>query len=99
MRKQHGPDLTRKVKPISRCVTCHGRGVTKGVFYEMECDACAGTGWVDYTTGQAMPAEDLVFTLSHRLLHLEQQLATLQRMQPYESSNRRGPHGSHRTGD
>lgn len=99
MRKQHGPDLTRKVKPISRCVTCHGRGVTKGLFYEMACDACAGTGWVDYTTGQAMSAEDLVFTLSHRLLHLEQQLATLQRMQPYESSNRRGPHGSHRTGD
>ncbi|MDU4058704.1 MAG: hypothetical protein E7H60_19370 [Pseudomonas oryzihabitans] len=80
-------------------MTCHGRGVTRGVFYEMECDACAGTGWVDHATGQAMPAEDLVFTLSHRLLHLEQQLATLQRMQPYESSNRRGPHGSHRTGD
>jgi hypothetical protein len=99
MRKQHGPDLTRKVMPISHCVTCHGRGVTKGVFYEMQCYTCAGTGWVDYTTGQAMPAEDLVFTLSHRLLHLEQQLATLQRMQPYELSNRRGPHGSHRTGD
>ena len=99
MRKQHGPDLTRKVKPISRCVTCHGRGVTKGVFYEMACDACAGTGWVDYATGQAMAAEDLVFTLNHRIQHLEQQLATLQRTQPYESSNRRGPHGSHFTGD
>lgn len=99
MRKQHGPDLARKAKPISRCVTCHGRGVTKGVFYELACDTCAGTGWVDHATGQAMPAEDLVFTLSRRLLQLEQQLAVLQRTQPYESSNRRGPHGSHFTGD
>lgn len=46
-----------------------------------------------------MPAEDLVFTLSHRLLHLEQQLATLQRTQPTQHNNRRGAGHSHYTGD
>lgn len=97
--RKHGPDLTKQVQPISRCATCSGRGVTKGVFYEMDCATCAGTGWVDHATGLAMRAEQLVFTLNHRLLRLEQQLANLQRTQPYESSNRRGPHGSHYTGD
>lgn len=77
----------------------HRRGVTKGVIYERACNACAGTGWVDYTPGQVLPAEDLVFILSHRLLHLEQLLATLQWIQHDESSNRRGPHGTHCTGD
>lgn len=52
-----------------------------------------------YTPGQALSAEDLVFTLSHRLLHLEQLLATLQWIQHDESSNRRGPHSTHCTGD
>ena len=87
------------MKLISRYVIGHGRRVTKGVIYERACDACAGIGWVDYTPGQALPAEDLVFTLSHRLLHLEQLLATLQWMQHDELSNRRGPHGTRRTGD
>jgi len=46
-----------------------------------------------------MAAELLVFTLSHRLLRLEQQLATLQRTQSTQENNRRGAGFSHYTGD
>lgn len=99
MRKQHGPDLTRKVKPISRCVTCHGRGVVKPLFYEVECTACDGAGFVDKVTGESLGKDDAPFQMRAYIARLESQVATLQRMQPYESSNRRGPHGSHRTGD
>ncbi|WP_273861945.1 hypothetical protein [Pseudomonas sp. LA5] len=99
MRKQHGPDLKRRPALINRCTSCRGRGVVTGVFHEMDCTTCEGTGWVDRETGQALPAEQLVFTLSNRLLHLEQQLDTLQRTQPTQENNRRGPGGSHRTGD
>ncbi|SEO64133.1 hypothetical protein [Pseudomonas sp. Snoq117.2] len=100
MRKQHGPDLTRKVKPISRCVTCHGRGVTKGLFYEMECSSCNGEGWTDKATGLPLESEDARFQLNAYTLRLEQQIAHLQRTQTHhQENNRRGPGGSHRTGD
>ena len=97
--RKHGPDLARRVQPISRCATCSGRGVTKGVFYEMDCVTCAGTGWVDRATGLVVPTEQLIFTLNHRLLRLEQQLANLQRTQPTQENNRRGAGFSHYTGD
>ncbi|KTT24242.1 hypothetical protein SB14R_10360 [Pseudomonas oryzihabitans] len=97
--RKHGPDLKRRPVAIARCTACHGRGVATGVFYEMDCAACAGTGWVERATGLAMPAEQLVFTLNHRLLRLEQQLANLQRTQPTQENNRRGAGFSHYTGD
>lgn len=99
MRKQHGPDLKRRQLPITRCPDCRGRCVTAGLFHELPCTSCNATGWVDPATGQALPLEEIVFTLNHRLLHLEQQLTTLQRTQPTQENNRRGAGFSHYTGD
>jgi len=99
MRKQHGPDLTRKVKPISRCVTCHGRGVVKPLFYEVECAACDGAGFVDEATGESLGKDDAPFQLRAYIARLESQVATLQRKQPTQENNRRGAGFSHFTGD
>lgn len=99
MRKQYGPDLKRRQIPIARCPDCRGRGVTAGLFHELPCASCNATGWVAHATGEALPLEEIVFTLNHRLLHLEQQLATLQRTQTTQENNRRGAGRSHLTGD
>lgn len=100
-RKQHGPDLTKRVQPISRCVTCHGAGTYRGTSYEMDCPACDGAGWVLAASAKPIPEQEVTLTLCRKIRALEQQLATLQRKQTPTNSenNRRGPGASHRTGD
>ncbi len=100
-RKQHGPDLTKRVQPISRCVTCHGAGTYRGTSYEMACLACDGAGWVLAASAEPIPEEEVTLTLCRKIRALEQQLATLQRKQTltHNENNRRGPGASHRTGD
>ncbi len=45
--KKHGPDLTNKPRHLVPCPACNGQGQRRGVFYDIDCDACGAAGFVD----------------------------------------------------
>lgn len=101
MSRRHGPDLHKATRPLADCPICRGRGVVKGIFYEMPCDGCNGSGFVDAHTGEQLGLEELVFQLG-RALRQERQRAA----QPAAGAERdyqgdNGRHGlrGHWTGD
>ena len=63
MKKRSGPPLRQQRVELKRCGTCHGNGVSKGLFHEMPCPDCNAGGVVDKETGTALPVEDLVVQL------------------------------------
>lgn len=104
MLKRHGPSLRRTRIELAECPACRGRAVVRGVFYELACDRCNASGWVDAASGQALPLDELVTQLSLRLQAAQQQISALKRpgsgpAAQYEHNNRRGAGGSNYTGD
>lgn len=86
------------------CGTCRGKGVICGVFHQLDCTACHGSGWVCQLTGDALPLEDLVPQLNMKLRNLAAELNRARHSQrgaqeQYEQNNRRGAGGSNYTGD
>ena len=103
MKRRHGPDLQKQLRPLAPCRECQGRGVVKGLFYEMPCDGCHGSGFVDAQTGERLDLEELVLQLG-KALRLERQKpanlpAAAGAERDYGSDN--GRHGlrGHWTGD
>lgn len=100
--KRHGPDFEKHTRLLAACPACQGRGVVKGLFYEMPCDGCHGSGFVDAATGERLELEELVLQLG-RALRLERQQANRPAEagaeQDYQGGN--GRHGlrGHWTGD
>lgn len=103
MKRRHGPDLQKQLRPLAPCRECQGRGVVKGLFYEMPCDGCHGSGFVDAQTGERLDLEELVLQLGKALRLERQRLANLPAAtgaeRDYGSDN--GRHGlrGHWTGD
>ncbi len=101
--KRHGPDFQKQTRPLAPCGRCRGQGVVKGLFYEMPCEGCHGSGFVDAATRERLEVEELVLQLG-RALRLERQQAANRPAQAgaerdYQGDN--GRHGSrgHWTGD
>lgn len=63
MKRRSGPSLRQQRVALTQCGTCHGKGVTRGLFHEMPCPDCNAGGVVDKETGEALPVEDLVVQL------------------------------------
>jgi hypothetical protein len=104
MNKRHGPDFRKELRPLAECGTCHGKGVTKGISYELDCLACNASGWVCADTGAALPLEDLVLQLNMKLRKVTAELSRARHNQggaheQYEQNNRRGAGGTNYTGD
>jgi hypothetical protein len=106
MKKSHGPDFLKHHRRVINCADCRGRGVVKGLFYELDCVCCTGFGWVYADDGRSvepteMPA--LIRFLTERILLLERDMSRVVRgsgvQQQYEQNNRLGPGGTHYTGD
>ncbi len=103
MKRRHGPDLQKQLRPLAPCRECQGRGVVKGLFYEMPCDGCHGSGFVDAQTGERLDLEELVLQLGKALRLERQKQANLPAAagaeRDYGSDN--GRHGlrGHWTGD
>lgn len=98
MRKT-GPDLQKAVPAIQRCRACRGQGFTKGVFFELDCAACDGTGWLGMDGMPVEPAA-LIRSLGRRVTEAEQRLVDQAKVSTWaEDNNRRGAGGSHFTGD
>jgi DnaJ-class molecular chaperone len=105
VKKTHGPALNRKQIPLQECHICHGRAVIRGIFHQIACDQCNGSGWVD-EMGSALCLEELVVQLSFKLQMAQRQMNEIKRTpttsgagEQYEQNNRRGAGGSNYTGD
>lgn len=40
------PGFVKELPLPEPCLACDGRGVVKGVFYELDCSECDGIGWL-----------------------------------------------------
>lgn len=91
---------------LVQCPVCKGRAVVKGVFYELVCADCNGSGWVVEGSRLVLPLEELVTQLSFKLQQAQRQIEALKGsakligpQQPYLEPNRLGPGGINYTGD
>ncbi|WP_375738058.1 hypothetical protein [Pseudomonas boanensis] len=109
--KRHGPSRRIAVRALGTCEHCKGEGITKGIFHEMACYACHGSGIVDRETGAAIELGELVLQLRMRLTRVNTENKALREQleragivpgpaQDYAGKkNRRGIGGGHWTGD
>lgn len=91
---------------LVQCQVCRGRAVVKGVFYELACADCNGSGWVIEGSRLVLPLEELVTQLSFKLQAAEREIRQLKSQslmagpeRHYNEPNRRGAGGSNFTGD
>lgn len=105
MKKSHGPELKRRRIDLALCETCRGAAVVKPLFFELPCDTCNASGWVEASTGEALPLEELVTQLNFKLQAAQRQINELRNPRAigpeatYQGSNRLGAGGSNFTGD
>ncbi|WP_223510881.1 hypothetical protein [Pseudomonas sp. BF-R-05] len=105
---QNGQELGFKRLRIELepCPTCKGKAVVKGLFYELICTACNGSGWVIRGSRLVLSSDELVTQLSFKLQRAQREIEALQRgssipgpAEYYQQNNRRGAGGSNYTGD
>ncbi|HDS1801213.1 TPA: hypothetical protein QEM76_004078 [Pseudomonas putida] len=105
MKKSHGPELNKRRIALALCEACKGKAVVRPLIYELPCDSCNASGWVEASTGDALPLEELVIQLSFMLQAARRQLKEALNPRPigaeatYQGSNRRGAGGTNYTGD
>lgn len=105
MKKSHGPSLRKERIDLAQCPACRGKAVIKGVFFEMPCDGCNASGWVEALTGEALHLEELVTQLNFKLQAAQRQINELRNPRAtgpeatYRDGNRLGAGGSNYTGD
>ncbi|MNE96298.1 hypothetical protein D3C80_1944800 [compost metagenome] len=77
-----------------------------GLFYELVCTECNGSGWVVRDSKLVLSLDELVTQLSFKLQQTEREIAALKGptkavgpQRQYEQSNRLGAGGTNYTGD
>lgn len=106
MQKQQGPGFKRERIELESCSICKGKAVVAGVFYELVCTDCNGSGWVVQGTKLVLSVDELVTQLSFKLQRAQSEVLAL-KMPPtpigpqsqYEQPNRLGAGGTNYTGD
>ena len=91
---------------LVQCSVCRGRAIVKGVFFELVCTDCNGSGWVVEGSRLVLPLEELVTQLSFKLQQAQRQIEALKGptkvvgpQKQYQESNRLGAGGTNYTGD
>lgn len=106
MEKRPVPGFERERIELEPCSICEGKAVIKGVFYELVCADCNGSGWVIGGSKLVLSSDELVTQLSFKLQDAQREIAALkgptnvseiQRL--YKQSNRLGAGGTNYTGD
>lgn len=106
MQKRQVPGFKRERIELEPCSICKGRAVVAGVFYELVCTNCNGSGWVVQGTKLVLSADELVTQLSFKLQQAQREVLAL-KIRPaliglqsqYEHPNRLGAGGTNYTGD
>lgn len=106
MQKRQGPGFKRERIELEPCSICKGRAVVAGVFYELVCTDCNGSGWVVQGTRLVLSVEELVTQLSFKLQQVQREVLALKTPpaligphSQYEQPNRPGAGGTNYTGD
>ncbi|WP_095052193.1 hypothetical protein [Pseudomonas sp. Irchel s3b2] len=104
MKKEPGPGFRKKQIELEPCPICKGKAVMKGVFYELACADCNGSGWVIAGSKLVVSTDELVTQLSFKLQQAQREIAALKsqmvgRQSQYEKLNRLGAGGTNYTGD
>lgn len=103
MTRNHGPALVRSLIPLTDCPSCAGKGLIKGVFYDLDCVGCHSSGFVHAQTLEVVPLEQLVVQLGRIARRARTQLSgrnpTHCIVDEYQTPNSRGPGGSSYKGD
>lgn len=91
---------------LVQCSVCRGKAVVNGVFFELVCTDCNGSGWVVEGSRLVLPLEELVTQLSFKLQQAQRQIEALEGptqvvgpQRQYQESNRLGAGGTNYTGD
>lgn len=91
---------------LEPCSTCKGKAVVKGLFYELVCTDCNGSGWVVRGSKLVLSSDELITQLSFKLQQAQREIAALKDTpaiagpeSQYENSNRLGAGGTNYTGD
>jgi hypothetical protein len=78
----------------------------KGLFYELVCTDCNGSGWVVRGSKLVLSSDELVTQLSFKLQHAQREILALKSSNQMDRSqsqnhknNRLGAGGTHYTGD
>jgi len=106
MKKAQGHGFRKAQIDLEHCSICKGKAVVQGVFYELVCSDCNGSGWVMAGSRLVLSTDELVTQLSLRLQQAQREIEVLQRGPSasdsagyYQQNNRRGAGGSNFTGD
>lgn len=106
MQKRPVPSFKRERINLEPCSICKGKAVVKGLFYELVCTDCNGSGWVVWGSKLVLSSDELVTQLSFKLQHAQREISALKGSPPmagpqsqYEQTNRLGPGGTNYTGD
>lgn len=106
MQKRQGPGFKRERIELEPCSICKGRAVVAGVFYELVCTDCNGSGWVVQGSKLVLSADELVTQLSFKLQQAQREVLALKTptaqigpQSQYEQPNRLGAGGTNYTGD
>ena len=106
MQKRQEPGFKRERIELEPCSICKGRAVVVGVFYELVCTDCNGSGWVVQGTRLVLSVDELVTQLSFKLQQAQREVSALKTpstpigpQSQYEQPNRLGAGGTNYTGD
>ncbi|CAN7362243.1 hypothetical protein LJR263_001989 [Pseudomonas sp. LjRoot263] len=106
MQKGPVPGFKREQIDLEPCSICKGKAVVRGLFYELVCADCNGSGWVVRGSKLVLSADELVTQLSFKLQRAQHEITALKGSPPtggpqsqYEQTNRLGPGGTNYTGD
>ena len=104
MEKRPVPGFERERIELEPCSICEGKAVIKGVFYELVCADCNGSGWVVEGSKLVLSSDELVTQLSFKLQQSQREIAALKApasvvRSQHEKSNRLGAGGTNYTGD
>jgi hypothetical protein len=106
MKNAHAPGFRKQRIALESCPRCRGKAVVPGVFYELVCTDCNGSGWVVSGTRLVLSSDELVTQLSFKLQQAQREIAALKGtttvvgpQRHYEEPNRLGAGGTNYTGD
>ena len=106
MQKGQVPGFKRERIELEQCSNCMGKAVVMGLFYELVCTGCSGSGWVVEGSKLVLSSDELVTQLSFKLQEAQREIASLKGpanvsgiQRQYKQSNRLGAGGTNYTGD
>lgn len=106
MQKGRIPGFKRERIELEPCSICDGKAVVNGLFYELVCTDCNGSGWVVMGSKLVLSSDELVTQLSFKLQQVQREVLALKTsptpigpQSQYEQPNRLGAGGTNYTGD